>query len=130
MDLYQKGYEVGGARPATPLHCHLGSSPGAANRPRTRRHALTACLRSTERGSLATGWPASPCLSATVRARSSATTALLGSCRSNLMCLLHVQIADHTLAHLSVRGKTYKQVSDEIVGLRDKLVKDCGISKE
>ncbi|KAI7844629.1 hypothetical protein COHA_001719 [Chlorella ohadii] len=40
------------------------------------------------------------------------------------------EIADHTLSHLSVRGKKYQQVADEIVGLRDQLVKQCGISKD
>jgi hypothetical protein len=41
-----------------------------------------------------------------------------------------VQIADHTLSHLSVRGKKYSEVSNEIVGLRDQLVKQCGVPKE
>lgn len=47
-----------------------------------------------------------------------------------LLCPLCLQIADHTLSHLSVRGKSYKKVSDEIVGLRDELAAKCGISKE
>ena len=33
-------------------------------------------------------------------------------------------------SHNSVRGRRYSEVADEIVGLRDRLVKQCGISKE
>ncbi|PRW60004.1 polysaccharide deacetylase [Chlorella sorokiniana] len=40
------------------------------------------------------------------------------------------EIADHTLSHLSVRGKKYSEVSNEIVGLRDQLVKQCGVPKD
>lgn len=33
-------------------------------------------------------------------------------------------------SHNSVRGRRYSEVADEIVGLRDKLVQQCGIPKE
>ncbi|PRW59662.1 polysaccharide deacetylase [Chlorella sorokiniana] len=49
-----------------------------------------------------------------------------------MMDLYHkgYEIADHTVSHNSVRGVRYSQVADEIVGLRDRLVKQCGIPKQ
>lgn len=34
------------------------------------------------------------------------------------------------MSHLSVRGKKYQQVADDIVGLRDQLASQCGVPKE
>ncbi|KAI7844630.1 hypothetical protein COHA_001720 [Chlorella ohadii] len=49
-----------------------------------------------------------------------------------MMDLYHkgYEIADHTVSHNSVRGKRYSEVADEIVGLRDRLVKQCGIPRD
>lgn len=56
--------------------------------------------------------------------------------RSNARPASHLQLptlpacAAAECSHNSVRGRRYSEVADEIVGLRDKLAKQCGISKE